>query len=154
MPGSWIFDSTLLVLHLKPYFHSPIQTIYLPPARYSIVSAIAVSWQTLRVRCYYVSTSYLNIGLSVADSQTLYCCEHMLSPFKEHTKYCAVTLTLTLTEGFHQLDGRHTVVSRTEQHRRNEDDSDLSLKKCYVLFCSLDQDFSLHYITLTHFMYF
>ena len=151
MPGSWIFDSTLLVFHLKPYFHSPIQTIYLPPARYSIVSAIAVSWQTLRVRCYCVSTSYLNIGLSVADSQTLYCCEHILSPFKEHIKYCAVTLTLA--EGFHQLDGRHTVVSRTEQHRRNEDDSDLSLKECHVLFCSLDQDFTLLNITLPQFIY-
>jgi hypothetical protein len=59
MLGSWIFDSTDVVLHLKLHFRSPTQTtILLPPSRQIIMTAIAVYRQTLLVRCYSVCTSH------------------------------------------------------------------------------------------------
>ena len=74
MSGSWIVDSTLVILHLKLRFRSTTRRIDLPPVSHrftaAAAAAIAVSWQISqsRVQCYCVSTSLINIGLTIADS--------------------------------------------------------------------------------------
>ena len=70
MSGSWIVDSNLVVLHLKFHFGCQIQAIDLSPARYRIVTTISIKWHTLRAQCYFqiTSTSYINVGLQIANS--------------------------------------------------------------------------------------
>ena len=73
MSGSWIIDSNLVVLHLKFHFDFSIQAIDLSPAKYCIVTTIAIKWHTLRVQYYFqiTSTSYIYVGLPIADSLSI-----------------------------------------------------------------------------------
>lgn len=105
MLGSWNFDSIDLVLHLKQYFRTSTQTaILLPSARYSIVTAITVSWLTLLVivRCYSVSSSYL-----ISDLQSLihriYC--NKFIRISQSVEKCH---TFNFNSWVHQLDDRQT----------------------------------------------
>ena len=69
MVGSWIFDSTVVVLRLKLHFRSPTQTtILLPPARHRIMTAIAVSRQT-NITCAMLLCVFIliDIGPPIAD---------------------------------------------------------------------------------------
>ena len=67
LSGSWINDSSLVVLHLRVSFRSSIQRVVLLPAKHHFATAIAVFWQTLLVQYYCVSAPYINIGLPVSD---------------------------------------------------------------------------------------
>jgi hypothetical protein len=70
MLGSWIYDSTVVVLRLKLHFRSPTQTTIRPPsARHRIMTAIAVSRQT-NITCAMLLCVciLLNIGPPIADS--------------------------------------------------------------------------------------
>ena len=71
LSGSWINDSSLVVLHLKIPFRSSIERVVLLFAKHHFVTAIAVSWQTLRVQYYCVSAPYINIGFPVSYLQRI-----------------------------------------------------------------------------------
>ena len=71
LTGSWINDSSLVVLLLKIPSRSSIERVVLLPAKHHFATAIAVSWQTLRVQYYCRSAPFKNIGLPVSDLQRI-----------------------------------------------------------------------------------